>query len=211
MKKIYQLPLFAAALLFLPFLQSCNDDDDNSGGGPTAITYPHTISFSHFENVEFKMWTNGAEVNTTGLDFLDFVEDDEDSLYLSSGYYETTSGFTFTEDSLFSTTPDGFVEMYPYFISNDSVFIVIPVTSPVDTTFNFLLGVGSLSYLRKVQGFTQYCDLTDGELSMIFCTSNLQQEFQSLESAMDEYGISSLEEIEEGDTLIINNRYVHFQ
>ena len=210
MKKIHKLLLFATALLLFPFLQSCNDDDDNSGGGPSAITYPHTISFSHFENVEFKMWTNGAEVNTTGLNFFDFVEDDEDSLYLSSGYFESSPGLTFTEDSVFSTGPDGSIEMYPYFISNDSVFAVVEYTF-FDTIVDTFLGLGSPAHLRLVHGFSQYCDLTDGEPTMIFCSSNLQTEFQSLEFAMDEYGISSLEEIEQGDTLLISNRFVHFQ
>ncbi len=103
MKKINQLLLFGTALLFLPLLQSCEDDDDNPGDGPTAITYPHTIVFSHFENVDFEMWTNGAEVNTSGLDFFDLSEDEEDAdgSLLYAEYYQSIPGFTFTEDSIF--------------------------------------------------------------------------------------------------------------
>lgn len=211
MKKIHKLLLFATALLLFPFLQSCNDDDDNSGGGPSAITYPHSISFSHFENVEFKMWTNGAEVNTTGMDFLGFVEDEEDAYDLSSEYYESIQGFTFTEDSLFATGPDGSIEMYPYFMSDDSLFVVAEISFPVDTFIDVFMGLGSPAHLRLVEGFTQFCNITDGELTIVSCGSTLRQKFYTLDSALDEYGTTTLDYIEEGDTLIVNNRYVHLQ
>ena len=211
MKKFKHLFAFATALLFLPFLQSCNDDDDNSGNGPTPITYPHTIAFSHFENIDFKMWTNGAEVNTTGLNFIDFVEDDEDDSYLVAEYYQSMPGLTFTEDSLFSADPDSSIVGYPYFVSNDSVYLQIDGFFGSDTIVNVFYGLGSPSHLMFVQGFTQFCNIYIGELTMISCSSNLHQKFHTLESALDEFGLTMLEDIEEGDTLIVNNRYVHFQ
>ncbi|NEN25301.1 hypothetical protein G3O08_17530 [Cryomorpha ignava] len=211
MKKFNNLLLFATALLFLPFLQSCNDDDDNSGNDPATMTYPHTIAFSHFENIDFKMWTNGAEVNTTGLNFIDFVEDDEDDSFLVAEYYESSPGLTFTEDSVFSMAPDSTIEGHPYIISNDSVYTQIDGFFGSDTIVNVFIGLGSPSHLRLVQGFSQYCDTYTGELTIISCSSNLHQKFHTLESALDEFGITALEDIEEGDTLIVNNRYVHFQ
>lgn len=211
MKKFNSLFAFATALLFLPFLQSCNDDDDNSGDGPPTITYPHTVAFSHFENIDFKMWTNGAEVNTSGLNFIDFVEDEEDAYELSSEYYETIPGLTFTEDSVFSANPDSSIAGYPYFVSNDSIYTQIDGFFGSDTIVNVFLGLGSPAHLKLVQGFTQFCNLYVGELTMISCGSNLHQKFHTLESALDEFGLATLQDIEEGDTLIVNNRYVHFQ
>ena len=212
MKKINQFLLFGTALLFLPLLQSCEDDDDNPGDGPTAITYPHTIVFSHFENVDFEMWTNGAEVNTSGLDFFDFLdEEDEEGSLLYAEYYQSNPGLTFTEDSIFTADVDSLIVGFPYFISNDSVYWQVESVFGSDTiSYNAFLGLGSAAQLKLVQGFSQFCNIYVGEFTIIDCNSNLQQEFQTLESAMDEYGISSLENIQEGDTLIINNRYVFY-
>lgn len=209
MKKINQLLLFGTALLCLSFLQSCNDDDD-SDNDPPSITYPHTITFSHFENVDFKMWTNGAEVNTDGLNFLDFVNDAEDLSELSEETYTSSSGLTFTEDSVFSISDEGLIEAYPYVVSNDSVYVKIDGFFGSDTIVDVFIGLGSPTHLKLVQGFAQYCNAsTFGSLTIIDYESFLQQEFQTFESASEHWGISSLQTLEEGDTLLINNRYVH--
>lgn len=202
MTNINQIVLLAVALILLPFLQSCNDDDD-SGSGPTPITYPNTITFSHFENIDFKMFTNGAEVNTDGMDFLDYVEDSVEATFMAAEYYESIN-VTFTEDSIFSTLADSLTEGYPYFISNDSIY------SQVDGLGDVFMGLGSPTHLKLAQGFSQYC-YTFNDGTMMWCGSTLMSEFKTLEWILDDWSITSIADIQEGDTLIISNRYVHYK
>ncbi len=208
MKIFTHLFIVGAAIFGLFFLQSCHDDDD-SENNPPSITYPHTVAFSHFENFDFKMWTNGAEVNTSGLYFLDFL-DDEDADELGEAYYESIPSYTFTEDSIFLNTDD-MSESYPYFVSGDSIHIQVDGFFGIDTIVDLFLGLGSPTHLKVVQGFTQYCNVFDtGSFTITTCESVIQPEFQTFETASEHWGISSLQTSEEGDTLLINNRYVHF-
>lgn len=211
MKKTNHYLLLLTVLLFLPFMQSCNDDNDDSANDPTPITYPHTITFSHFENIEFKMWTNGAEVNTTGLDFLDFVVDDDDLSYLSSEYYQSGTLLTFTEDSVFGLTSlQGTIEGYPYAISNDSIYALEVYSYPGASFGHLFLGLGSPSELRLPQSFAQFLySFDDGNMTSF--ESYKSREFQTLETALEEFDIPSVAYIEEGDTLFLNNRYVHYK
>lgn len=197
--------LFAVIALFaLVVFQSCSDDDESND--PTTATFPSTISFSSITNFEFMMWTNGAEISTAGLSLEDYI-DEEDFYDLSAEAYKANGSITFTQDSIFGNDVSGTVA-FPYYISNDSIYAVISFVNGTDTiSENSFIGIGGPGGVVNNQGYLQYLDTDQNGSST---TSILQSGHFTLGLALDELGLTSVGEIEEGDTLIIVNQDVQF-
>lgn len=197
-KKILSILLLTGIFIAL---HSCKDDDEQSNG-PSTVTYPNTVTFSHITDADFRMWTNGTEVNTENLSIENYID--------SSDYYEFTPErysqvtLTFTEDSIFGQNQDS-IEGYPYFISNDSIFVSTTVILFEDTlSLTPLLGIGDASAFELNRGY--YSFTKTGEF-LTLVKSNTQMGYFTFESAAEEDGRFAEEsDIELNDTLIIFNQ-----
>ena len=193
-------------IISLGILQSCSDDNDDPNPTPTA---PNTLTFSHIDNVEFKMWTDGAEVNTEGLSIEDYMKPDYYSA-VSEENYQLRPGITFKGDSIFSEE-DGVIMGFPYHISNDSIYWTL--TFDIDgmeqpITFDQFIGIGNANALYLPQSYYRVAEHTG--------TSNtryaiLDYGYYSFDYVMEENGIfESLNDIQENDTIIIYNQRAHY-
>lgn len=139
------------------------------------------------------------------MNFLDFVEDQDDRYLMTAEFYESYD-LTFTEDSIFSISQTGLIEAYPYFASNDSLY------AQSDFFGDVFMGLGSPAYLRSVEGFARYSStFSGGDMTIESSESLIEQKFHTFETLPEHWEISSLQDIKAGDTLIVNNRYVHFK
>lgn len=208
MKNINTYLFLAAAIFSMAILNSCKEDDD-SNEGPPSISYPTTAAFSSIENTEFKMWTNGAEVNTSGLDYSNYIDETVAVNFLEEEY--TGYDLNFTNDSLFFIQEE-FIVGYPYYSSNDSLFILTWDTENNDSTIvTTFLGEGTAENFKTTKSFVHQCDVDDnGEL--LICFYYQRTEWQTLETISEEESVlfSSLDEIQMGDTLIIINQQARF-
>lgn len=198
MKELNHYLKFSLAIIAMIVLQSCSDDDDSDYVEP-AINFPNTVGFTNITNIDFYMWTNGAEVNTDGLSLQNYL-DEEDYNDLQPSAFEGEI-FTFTNDSVVVGSMD--TETYPYFTSNDTIFVSIG-PDPDDV---FFLGIGSPLGFSTPYGLVSYCDV-DGQSTS--CTSIQSQMKYDFDSASEEMGINSINDIEAGDTLIVVNQTVNF-
>lgn len=205
MMKFRTLFAFFLSITAAALFQSCNDDDDDPSG-PTPIAYPHTVTFSHIDNIEFKMWTNGAEVNTENLSIEDYM-DPEDFDQLRPDYYATDPGITFTEDSLFSDGPNG-IEGYTYFIQNDSIFVNLTVVYDGDTIQSSqYIAIGNTLELQLNEGYSNYCKTTDNFITT--CQGYMKQKYLDFNSAAGLDGrFSEISDIAANDTMFIYNQRV---
>jgi len=205
MKKIKLILSTLIAVIFSLSWTSCNNDDDDRS--PSAPAFPNDVTFHSIEIVDFKMWTDGSEVSTSGLTLENLI-DPEDAEYLSVAYYEAQAPITFTADSISSLSLNGDIATYPYTLSNDSIFVAFPNPFNPEENLEILFGIGSPFDFKVVQGFSHFC-ATSPDFS--FCSSALYPYFYSLSSALEEYNIPSLGEIGPSDTLIVLNQYVRFR
>jgi hypothetical protein len=197
MKDINHYLKFSLAIIAMVALQSCSDDDDGDYVEP-GINFPNTVAYTNITNVDFYMWTDGAEVNTAGLSLENYLdEDDYDDLQPSAFENEM---YTFTNDSVYVGSDDS--ESYPYFLSNDSIFVNIG-TAPDDV---ILLGIGSPLGFSYPYGLVSYCDI-DGQSTS--CSSIQNQMHYDFDSASEAMGINSINDIQVGDTLIVVNQTVN--
>lgn len=87
-------------LLIATLLSSCNEDEDDNNP-PTETTFPVTLSFSEIRDVEFRIWTDSSEINTTGLNAADFI-DPEDWVDLDPQFHEQSDlMLSFDHDSVY--------------------------------------------------------------------------------------------------------------
>lgn len=189
-------------VLCLGVLQSCSSDDDEDDNTPPSTTYPNTLTFSHIDNKEFKMWTNGEEVNTSNLNIQDFI-DPEDYHDLSGDFYSSIPGITFTEDSVFAAF-DGEVEGYPYTISNDSIYSVF---SWEGEELKIFFAVGNQNQLYLPQSFYR---VVVNQENMFYEISSLEPGHYTFDEVAYQLEMSSPADLHENDTLIIFNERVHY-
>lgn len=199
--------LIGAALMLFS-IQSCkkeNSSDDSPREEP--LTYPHTVYYSHNINTEFRMWTDGHEVNTSALSAAQYSH----GLY-SQGEpteFELAAGYIFTEDSL--TQPGsifGPIER-PYMVRNDSIFFVadVEVSPGVFETWYPFFTFGSQRQMRFTKGaFYLINDQTES-----YGFSLVKNSYYTREQVghINSYDVE-LEDFSAGDTLIIFNSTLVF-
>jgi hypothetical protein len=206
MKNLRTFLTLAVGVFSIAVITSCSDDEGDIDQ-TASISFPNTISFSSITDYEFMMWTNSAEISTAGLSLENYI-DSEDFYELSAASYKATGPITFTEDSIFLNTESGNEEGYPYFISNDSLYVVVAFINSPDTVIeNSFLGIGGPTGVVINQGYLQYVENDQNGAST---TSILQSGHFTLVNALDDLGLNSVGEIEAGDTLIIVNQNVNF-
>lgn len=226
MKTLTRLFLIGTALLGLSALQACNncdEDNDSEGNGskpsdelpicaPPHLTFPNTVTFSHFEQIDFRMWTAGAEVDTDSLNYLDFVRSMEHLPGLLPEYYDELHGYTFTEDSIFSILPDGRTKDYEYVIFGNTIYQHEEPRYPlIDSTGNRFFGLGTPCHLMLRQGFYQvvlYSEIVSEPGAHYWSLGPYLQKFSFVAGGLN---IRRVEEVAVGDTLMIVNRYAHFR
>jgi hypothetical protein len=195
------------ALVFLAtmVISSCKDDDNP----PSGITFPVSMSFSGITDTEFRMWTNGTEVNTDNLNVQDFMDPD-DWEFLRPEYYEdANSTFSFDEDSIFGADAVNELTGYPYEFRNDSLFITNQVIFDGDTTrFEQYIAVGNLNQIVLNQGYYEIYISGDN-----FSTreSKLDQFLYDVEAIEEDYGQGDIASwLGINDTLFIYNQRLIF-
>jgi|GEM_PF-2884114 len=206
MKEFSTIRYFIFLFLGISILTSCNEDDDDP---PTGTSFPITMTFSSITDTEFRMWTNGAEVNTANLNVQDFMDPD-DWEFLRPEYYEDANPtFSFDEDSIFSTDPVNGLTGYPYEFRNDSLFITNQFIFDGDTTqFEQYLALGNLNQIVLNQGY--YEIYISGE-NFSTRESGLDQFLYDIEDVEEDYGQGDIAtELGINDTLFIYNQRIIF-
>lgn len=201
MKLTCKAAFLILGIIGLGIVQSCSEDE-NSDPVPSP-TFPNTVTFSEITNTEFKMWTAGAEVNTAGLSVEDYI-DSADYAQFSPAFYEAQPGLTFTEDSIF-IEEDGSITGYPYYISNDSIYLTSVFVYDEDTvSYTSLLGIGNTSGFAVHFGYYKL-SMHSGSGDSFVSESNVIR--YTFNSVAEESGIfNSIEDISASDTLIIYNQ-----
>ena len=192
-------------IVSLGIMQSCSDDNENPSQNPSS---PSTLTFSNIDHIEFKMWTNGAEVNTDALSIADYM-DPEDYNSISTDYYQSQAGITFKDDSLFSEV-DGLIVGYPYYISNDSIYLTVTYTieGQEPFVFNQLFAMGNTTELYIPQSYYKVVDYS-GTGSSEFSVLNIGH--YSFADVADETGtFATVSDIQGNDTLIIYNQRANY-
>lgn len=193
-------------ILSVSVLQSCSDDNEDPNPNPTA---PNTLTYSHIDNVEFRMWNNGAEVNTDGLSIADYMKPEYYNS-VSEEMFQARPGITFKGDSLFSVE-DGELSGFPYYISNDSIywslsFDIEGMDEPI--TFDQFIGIGNTTKLYLPQRYYRVAQHT-GSSNTSYAI--LDYGHYSLDYVMAENGIfENVSDVQENDTIIIYNQRVHY-
>lgn len=197
----YSVFLFLGILV----LTSCNEDDDNP---PSGTSYPITMTFSGVTDTEFRMWTDGTEVNTDNLNVQDFMDPD-DWAELSPEYFSQIGiALTFDEDSIYGVNGLGENENYEYFFRNDSLFLDVELVFFQDTIHEVYFATGNLNELSLNQGYYELCIASEFITS---CESQLNQAFYEFTAIEEESGTDSLLQfLDENDTLLVYNQRVLF-
>ncbi len=196
--------LLLFGIIGLGLLQSCKDDNEDPTPSPSA---PNTLTFSNIDHTEFKMWTNGGEVNTNGLSIAAYMDSDEYN-HITSEYYQSHAGFTFNNDSLFSEM-NGMIEGYPYHISNDSIYVTVsfPVEGQDPVTFDQYIAMGNTAAFYIPQSYFKTI-INSGMFTVE--SSTLEVGHFTFDELAEETGLNSVADIQENDTLIIYNQRVHY-
>ena len=204
--KIEKQPFFLFGLLLaVLILQSCGKDDDNTEQEP--IVFPHTVYYSHSIDTEFKMWTNGHEVNTETLN----IQDYNSGLYGYStpNLTELESGYIFTDDTLIHPGGGIFGPVERgYFIRNDSIFYV---------GYGFVSGEDETDYSFFTFGNHLEMKFTKGAFFLKNKQTGENGFYLSKKSYFTRHDVSLInyyqvddEDLQEGDTLIIYNSTLIF-
>jgi hypothetical protein len=193
-------------ILGFSILTSCNENDDNP---PSGNSFPVTMTFSGVTDTEFRMWTNGNEVDTDNLNVQDFM-DAEDWEFLRPEYYaDANATFSFDEDSIFSTDPINGLTGYPYEFRNDSLFITNQFIFDGDTTqFEQYLAIGNLNQIVLNQG---YYEIYISGNNFSTRESKLDQFLYDTEAVGEDYGQGDIATaLGINDTLFIYNQRIIF-
>lgn len=202
MKIVKQIaPLFVAVLGILMF-QSCQEDDDDE---QEPFTYPHTVYYSHTIDTEFRMWTNGQEVNTDNLFILDYYSENEFNSLLPS-QYEIDSGYVFTDDTL--THPGSLFGPadYHYISRNDSIYFLFgSILNGEPFTHYDFFAFGNQREMRFEQGSFK---------KILQIQSPLEYNYWNFDNYITQeylqYTQQAPEDTQYGDTIIIYNRTLIF-
>ncbi|MEM9051605.1 MAG: hypothetical protein AAGC47_06095, partial [Bacteroidota bacterium] len=146
MKQIF---LSSIAIAISIFVASCDDDDEDNNPPPSS-SFPVTLNGMN-EAPEFRMWTNGQEVNTSNLDPEDYVN----SIFwpLLDPNVLLVSSYTFSMDSLISQSDTTLT--FAYNFRGDSLFIsgLNSDGTPFDNSY---VGLGDVNELITSLGFFSY-------------------------------------------------------
>jgi hypothetical protein len=205
MKEPSTIRYFIFLFLGLSILTSCNEEDDNP---PSETTFPVTLTFSGVTDTEFRMWTNGAEVNTDNLNVQDFMNID-DWAELSPEYFNQIGiALTFDQDSIYGINDFGENENYEYFFRNDSLFLDVELIFFEDTIQEVYFATGNLMELSLNKGYYELCI---GSEFITTCQSQQNQAFFEITTIEEESETDSLIDfLDENDTLLIYNQRVLF-
>lgn len=208
MKNYKQTLFLGLAVLSMSIFSACSDDDETEVC-PPGIAYPTSLAFSDFEQLSFRMWTNGKEVNTSDLDFNDYLDESAAVRFTADEFNYYT--YTFTPDSIFYVVDGNNIEGVPYFTSNDSIIAILPEDLNEENDLEFFFGEGSPVSVRQTTSYVHQCDVDD-DGDLLICYYHEGNEWQTIESIseLDEVLFESLDDIQLGDTLIIVNQYVNF-
>lgn len=206
-KTFFTLLLLAFAV---PLFQSCDKDDDASKPNPSN-SGQKTLHFSEILNREFRMWTNGQEINTTGFDIADYIPAHR-AYELSSEYYSINPELIFKNDSLFATDDDGDFYGFPYTISNDSIYIHTTwfTEDPDPIEISRLFGIGDTRKLYIPQSFFRYAEYPESGGHSILSSEDTGYITPNIISEQYEL-FNNVNDIMEGDTLIIINQRISYK
>lgn len=204
-KTFFTLLLLALAV---PLFQSCDKDDDASDPKPTD-SGQKTLNFVEIYDREFRMWTNGQEINTAGFDIADYLPSNH-AYELSSAYHISNPELIFKNDSV-HLTDDGELYGYPYIISNDSIYIHFSWETEDQelNEFTSLFGIGNTQELYIPQSFFRHAEYESGGHSIL---SLKETGYFTPEKIAEEYELfNNVNDILEGDTLIIINQRISYK
>ena len=205
-KTFFTLLLLAFAV---PLFQSCDKEDDASEPNPSN-SGQKTLNFSEISNREFRMWTNGQEINTTGFNIADYIPAKR-AYELSSGYYNSNPELIFKNDSLFFKE-DGDFQGYPYTISNDSIYmhIIWPIEDEDPIEFTSFFGIGNTQQLYIPQSFFRYAEYTENEGHSILSVEDTG--YMTPDIISEQYELfDNVNDIMQGDTLILINQRISYK
>lgn len=205
MKLSFNTAFLLFGILSLGIMQSCSDDNEDPNPSPSA---PSTLTFSRVDNEEFRIWTDGAEVNTDNLSIEDYLKQ---SYYenLTAEYYQSQPGLTFKGDSLFSES-DGMIVGFPYHISNDSIILtrtyIIEGQSPI--VINQLFAMGNQTELYIPRMYYRAAQHTDSSNMYI---GSFDIGHYTLDAVLEQNGIfDSIDNLQENDSIIIYNQRAYY-
>lgn len=189
--------LFLLGFITLVFV-ACQKDEvessQNSGNSNASLSYPATYNSISFE--EFKLWIDGEEINTQGLDVQDYV---------SPGVYEDIPGMddmpaeiNLDGDTIFVTSWESETSMSPYISSGDSILI------DTQSIFGeFLFAIETPNALLIKRGLAFYAEYGEDVLSI---SSNTAPIHFTFENTTDFHGFENLGQMTESDTLVVFNQ-----
>ena len=206
MKRAIQTKAILAGILIssLGILSACNDDDDGGTTPPAAPNYPVTLSYHSITDTDLMLWVGGVEINTEDMAASDLF--DAWTWELQDESYWEGNALVFTSDSAFT---EDLSEGAPYFFSNDSLFALVTFAFGNDTVESVqFIGTGDLTEFRIGQGTTSYCYSFNSGSN---CDGFGGTKRLSLQDAMEEFSLTSLDEMGANDSLIIYNQSVVFR
>lgn len=192
-------------IIGLGIMQSCSDDNEDPNPSTTA---PTTLTYSHIDNMSFKIWNDGAEVNTDGLSIEDYIDPDYYD-ELTEEYYQSQPGLTFKGDSLFSES-DGMIVGLPYHISNDSIILtvtyIIEGQAPIVADQLFAMGNQTELYIPRM--YYRAAQHTDSSNMYI---GSFDIGHYTLDAVLEQNGIfDSIDNLQENDSIIIYNQRAYY-
>jgi len=185
-------PLAIAALA----LHACNDDDDQNGAPPPAVTFPHSMQFDQVSDVSLQLWVGGTPQNTQGMSIQDFVSpEDYDELFTMN----TNATFVFTADSVSAPALDD--QIIAYTFNGDSLIVFLEGPSG---NIPFLLGVGNFFEFKTPLGFVRYCSQSD---LVSMCSEQGGAFYFSPDDGLELVNLDSIDQMGPNDSLLV---YSHF-
>lgn len=143
---------FFALLILLCTLamSSCNKDDYNKEMvGPANPMQPNTINFNAITDSRYILWVGGVEVSTAGVNLEEILGSAQMRTFNQDSLINTY--FTFSTDSVESNAESLNIFKFPYYFSNDSLFLDIE-----NFTFPHYMAKGDRYELMYERGFIYY-------------------------------------------------------
>ncbi|MFT5596870.1 MAG: hypothetical protein ACI8QH_001669 [Flammeovirgaceae bacterium] len=198
--------LFPFAALLILLIAACDKDDDESNNSCESISYPYLSEYLGADEVDFRVFIGGQELNTADLNPEDFLISNNLENYNNIQNFDVN--LIFTPDSLTISPADDTPRTYGYIFEDGK--LIITDLDIFGQAFSFTLGYGSIDAFEIRNGFFTFCKPLV-EWPFKDCedqTSELY--FYTLDSVSSELGLDDvLTEMEQNDTLAIYNyRYL---
>lgn len=193
-------------VISLLLFASCNKDEDDSEGCANEISYPYTSQYSGAEEVEFRIWTNGEEISTVGLDPADFLSPQSFEIFYNIDSFDVD--LTFTADSLTIAPDDTSPRTFGYQFVNG--VLLITELDIYGVPFTYPLGYGTIDNFEVRNGLFSFCKMSDEPLLSSYANRVSDFYYYNLDSVSSELEVDDvLLELDENDTLTIYNfRYL---